>query len=1043
MLLTSNLLFMFTPSYRILKSQFGRLFLGKAWGHLAVLFTLALEGPLFAQVPTPTSILKQPVLIPAAGLLSGGSMELNLTVKGSGSLYFSWSKSSRVTTLAGSPGLTGSTDGVTGVSLTSGPVGIAYYDNALYVADCGNHTIRKIDPATKGISTLAGIPGLEGAQNGPLETATFSKPFGVAVDASGNVYVSDAGNHLIRKIATTGTVSTVAGKAGLSGSKNATGPDARFNYPTGLAYDNLSNSLFVADAGNHQIRMVDISSGSVTIVAGTAGFPGANDGTGASARFKNPSGLAMDGGTLYVADAGNSSIRKVDLNTKAVTTLAGVNGQIGDKDGNGNAARFRGVGGLAIDNGTLYVGDTGNHTVRKVSASGMVSTYAGVTLKTGSLDSESASALMKNPLGMATDRLGNVYLADTDNYTVRQIIPLATVGGSQTSSSGTSFTISSSTLFLKKAPVDESDTGFYNCLVIGGSGSVRSNSVYVQVNTLPYITTQPLSTTIVTGGSVNLSTTAVGTGTLSYQWRKGGEPIKSATQSSYSFVGKTNGDSGSYDCLVSNVAGYAITSPAIVVVNSTNAAIVGGSFFLCVSPQTGTVTYKSSNLPPGLTLNTYTGLLTGVPTKSGSYAVTVQAIDEALLTSNSLSFSVAVAPLAPGVTGTFTGIIDRSPINGDMGSSFQLTTTPEGSFSGSILTAGTSIVTGGSTSVATGTSAVSFTGRLATSLGDSKRATIKIVLSKPEETNALILAGTLDSADNTLKGTLTKGGTATAAVTAWRNAWADVPGNAVKFKGPYSFYLENKKGALKTKTPQGYGFGTFEVNSKTGALALAGTLPDGTKFTQSTLVSQAGVIPVYTSLYNGKGTLTGILKITKGGFAPLDNTLDPEPPDALPQLTWKKHPIANDLLFSEGFEPVSLTAQGGIYTAPPAGSRLFGASAVNSPATNVTITLWGDESDAPLSLPQTRRDLNISATGAVGISTTAPLLTFTAVNLSTGSFSGSLATSVKGRSAVFAGQIVGKGDEAVGYGYYLLSGTAGVAPQKSSGKVEFGKKPLP
>lgn len=1017
---------MFTPSHIILKSQFRRLFLGKAWGHLAVLFTLAIEGPLGAEVLTPTAISAQPVLAPASGLLIGGSMELKLTVKGSGTLSYAWSKSSTVTTLAGSPGMNGSADGFTGVSLTSGPVGIAFYDGTLYVADYGNHTIRKIDPATKGISTLAGIPGLEGAQNGPLETATFSKPFGVAVDDSGNVYVSDAGNHLIRKIATTGTVSTIAGKAGLSGSKNATGPDARFNYPTGLAFGD-SGKLYVADAGNHQIRMVDISSGSVTNVAGKAGFPGANDDTGDSARFKNPSGLAIDGGTLYVADAGNSSIRKVDLTTKMVTTLAGVSGQIGDKDGNGNAARFRGVGGLAIDtNGNLYVGDTGNHTVRKVSASGMVSTYAGVTLKTESLDSESASALMKNPLGMATDSLGNVYLADTDNYTVRQIIPSATVGDSfnPTSSSGTSFTISSSTLFLKKAHVDESDTGFYNCLVTGGSGSARSNSVYVQVNTLPYITTQPLSTTIVTGGSVNLSTTAVGSGTLSYQWRKGGEPIKSATQSSYSFVGKTNGDSGSYDCLVSNVAGYAITSPAIVVVNSTNAAIVGGPFLLSVSPQTGTVTYKSSNLPPGLTLDSYTGILTGVPTKSGSYAVTVQAIDEALLTSNSLSFSVAVAPLTPGVTGTFTGIIQRNgTLNGNMGSYFQLTTTPDGSFSGSIVTAGTATIP--------------LKGRVATSLGDSKRARIKLVLSKPEETNALILAASLDSADNTLKGTLTLGGTATASVNAWRNAWAEVPGNAVKFKGPYSFYLENETG--QAGTPRGYGFGTFEVNSKTGALALAVTLPDGTKLSQSTFVAQSGFVPVYASLYKEKGTLTGILKITKGGFAPLDNTLsDPEPTDALPKLTWKKKQALaseNDLLFPSGFEAFPLTAKGGIYAAPPAGSRLFGAAAGNTP--NVTITLSGDESDAPL--PTTRRDLNISATGALGVSTTSPLLTLSAVNLKNGGFSGSLAT-LNTRSAAFSGQIVGKGDDAVGYGFYLISGTANVTGQKSSGKVIFQKK---
>ena len=272
--------FMFEPSYKILKSQFRRLFNGKAWGQLAVLVTLAMERPLDAAGPTPTPVIPTSISTQPSGasLLSGGTMELKLTPKGSGTLTYQWYKSSTVATLAGSPGMTGNADGITGASLMGGPVGMAFYNKALYVADCGNNTIRKIDFQPAGtdtrviMSTFAGIPGLEGAQNGSHETATFSKPFGVAVDTAGNVYVSDSGNHLIRKIRTDGTVSTVAGKAGLPGDRDGRGSDAQFNYPTGLAVDGSGN-LFVADAGNHQIRKGVLSSGSVTSVAGKAGFP--------------------------------------------------------------------------------------------------------------------------------------------------------------------------------------------------------------------------------------------------------------------------------------------------------------------------------------------------------------------------------------------------------------------------------------------------------------------------------------------------------------------------------------------------------------------------------------------------------------------------------------------------------------------------------------------------------------------------------------------------------------------------------------------------
>jgi len=187
------------------------------------------------------------------------------------------------------------------------------------------------------------------------------------------------------------------------------GADARFNRPIGLARDNIGN-LFVADAGNHTIRKIT-PAGVVTTVAGAAGVSGSNDGVGPAARFSALKGLAVDGtGNIYAVD--NSAIRKVTP-TGVVSTLAGIPGELGDSDGPGSSARFRRPWGIAVDAASnVYVADTENRLVRRITPAGNVVTHAGTRGMRGTADGSTASATFLGPAGIATDSSGNLYLTD-------------------------------------------------------------------------------------------------------------------------------------------------------------------------------------------------------------------------------------------------------------------------------------------------------------------------------------------------------------------------------------------------------------------------------------------------------------------------------------------------------------------------------------------------------------------------------------------------------------------------------------------------------
>ena len=325
-------------------------------------------------------------------------------------------------TFVGAPGGFGSDDGTGSVARFSSQLGGLVTDAAgnAYVMDTNNFAIRKIAPGGV-VTTYAGRPGYFIPGDGPAGTATLSPTTsGMAWDGAGTLYFTDGS--VVRKVTSDGTVTTVAG--GLyssSGYVDQPGPAARFRNPSGLAFDAAGN-LYVADTFNHVIRKIT-PSGVVSTFAGTAGTYDQLDGTGASAHFSSPAGMTSDpaGTTLYVLD-GASALRKIVVASAAVSTLAG--GTLnGFADGTGSAARFSSPKGLAVAaDGSIYVADTGNRAVRKVTAAGVVTTLAGgYGLGYGIIDGLGSNAQFSGVSGIALTPAGDLLVADGTCGTIRAV----------------------------------------------------------------------------------------------------------------------------------------------------------------------------------------------------------------------------------------------------------------------------------------------------------------------------------------------------------------------------------------------------------------------------------------------------------------------------------------------------------------------------------------------------------------------------------------------------------------------------------------------
>lgn len=311
-----------------------------------------------------------------------------------------------VSTFAGSS--EGNANGVGTAAMFNHPFGTAM-DAAgnLYISDSYNCTIRKIT-ADGTVTTIAGI-GTLGSADGTGSAASFYSPAGLALDANGNIFVADMGNNLIRKITPAGVVTTFAGN-GTAGYSNGTGTAASFSAPTGIAFA-ADGSFYVTDSGTGLIRKVT-AAGVVTTIAGnrTASYKNA---VGTDAAFNRPAGLALDAtGNIYVAEPQNKAIRKISLENN-VTTFAG---------GLDSAAMVIGTPqSISVDaNNNIYFAD-GAGRVMKINKDHILTTLAGKTATTGNADGAGATATFNYPKGIVADNSGNIFLTDFNNSRIRKV----------------------------------------------------------------------------------------------------------------------------------------------------------------------------------------------------------------------------------------------------------------------------------------------------------------------------------------------------------------------------------------------------------------------------------------------------------------------------------------------------------------------------------------------------------------------------------------------------------------------------------------------
>lgn len=344
-----------------------------------------------------------------------GALCLTVTPADAGSAY--------IVTLAGVAGIAGSNDGACAQARFNKPAGIAVdLAGNVYVADGQDNTIRKITPAGV-VTTLAGVPGGYGFADGTGASARFGFPVSVAADKAGNLFVADQGTHVIRKVTPTGVVTTIAGSPGQYGFVDGPGAQARFHQPDGVAVDDAGN-VYVSDGFNDAIRKISPGGVVSTLAATPKSDIPFQWGPDTITRIAAPIGLDVDtAGDIYVANGGGGTVLKVSPSGTA-SLIAGYFSFSGSADGTGVDARFNTPFDVAVErSGGIYVTDTFNCTIRKIVAGGVVSTFAGVAGACGAADGPISDARFFLPWGIAVDVSGNIYVADSGNRTIRKLSP--------------------------------------------------------------------------------------------------------------------------------------------------------------------------------------------------------------------------------------------------------------------------------------------------------------------------------------------------------------------------------------------------------------------------------------------------------------------------------------------------------------------------------------------------------------------------------------------------------------------------------------------
>ncbi len=544
-------------------------------------------------------------------VMAGSTATLSVAVSGDGPFTYQWQFNGTnlpngiITTVAGngSGGYSGDSGPATNASLYY-PEGAAI-DAAgnLFIADFVNNRIRKV--TTNGIITTVAGNGSGGYSGDSVPaTNTTIRPAGVALDASGNLFIADWNNNRIRKVDTNGTITTAAGN-GSPGFSGDGGPatSASLAYVEAVAVDGSGN-LFIADTDNNRIRKVD-TNGIITTVAGKGpavyGSYSGDGGPATNANLNAPYGVAVDAtGNLFIADMDNNRIRKVDTNG-IITTVAG-NGNL-DYSGDGDLATNACLDapyGVAVDVfGNLFFADSWNDRIRKVDVFGIITTVAGKDNWGYSGDGGVATnATLNLPSGVALDSTGNLFLADLGNERVREVVLFASYPD------------------LTLNNVSPYNEGNYSVIITGPGGSVTSSVVTLTVLSPPVIASQPQGLVVLGGAMASFGVSVVGTTPFHFQWQKNGMDLTddgnlsgSATTNLLVTAATTN-DAGGYTIVITNAWGSVTSGVANLVVvmpaEPVNQTVMAGgtaTFNVAVAgagPFTFQWQLNGTNLPNGI-----------------------------------------------------------------------------------------------------------------------------------------------------------------------------------------------------------------------------------------------------------------------------------------------------------------------------------------------------------------------------------------------------------------------------------------------------------
>ena len=470
-----------------------------------------------------------------------------------------------------------------------------------------------------GPTPLAFVPlagGQAGSADGAGSAAGFDQPTGLSIDGQGNLYIADSGNNTIRKVTTEGVVTTIAGTAGVAGSVDGNGLAARFSSPTGIAVD-ASGNLFVTDTGNDTIREIS-PDGVTSTIAGSPGVSGGADGIGASASFNAPTGIAVDtSGNLYVSDSGNDSIRKIVAGT--VSTLAGLALQAGYIDAFGIGARFRYPTGIGVDSsGNVYVNDANNLVVREITPAGSVSTL-GVLFQSyyfGSTQSFEGLALDGNANVYASTPVFSVYAGIGNDISDTNLVELNSEGISTVLETWQS-TYNFSNPYIGPYTVTGLARDGQGTLFVLLNDTLEKSALASG----PFLSVTPQSQTVGSGQTVTLTASASAVPAPSFQWLLNGNAISGATNATLTLSDISPDQGGTYSVSASTpygtttsfVADVTVSGRAAHLVNISTRALVSGGANIIIAgfaiAGTGTETLLIRGDGPGLTQFSVPGVL--------------------------------------------------------------------------------------------------------------------------------------------------------------------------------------------------------------------------------------------------------------------------------------------------------------------------------------------------------------------------------------------------------------------------------------------------